>query len=105
MTVWHVATTGFDRARGSVDAPFRTISRTAAVAMAGDTVTVHEGVYREWVDTARGGTADAATACAVSHADARGTARPSGGATRGNTDAKPPLATPEPTPGRRGCAV
>ncbi|GMA91627.1 right-handed parallel beta-helix repeat-containing protein [Homoserinibacter gongjuensis] len=59
MTVWHVATTGSDRADGSVDAPFRTINRAAVAAMAGDTVTVHEGVYREWVNPMRGGTADA----------------------------------------------
>jgi hypothetical protein len=59
VTVWHVATTGSDRADGSVDAPFRTINRAAAAAMAGDTVTVHEGVYREWVNPVRGGTADA----------------------------------------------
>lgn len=59
MTAWYVATTGDDRAAGSVDAPFRTISRAAAAAMAGDTVTVHEGVYREWVNPVRGGTADA----------------------------------------------
>ncbi|UOE43421.1 DUF1565 domain-containing protein [Agromyces larvae] len=58
MTVWHVATTGSDRADGSADAPFRTINRAAAAAMPGDTVTVHEGVYREWVNPARGGTAD-----------------------------------------------
>ncbi|MBD3943511.1 right-handed parallel beta-helix repeat-containing protein [Microbacterium sp. NEAU-LLC] len=59
MTVWHVAVTGSDRADGSADAPFRTINRAAAAAMPGDTVTVHEGVYREWVNPVRGGTADA----------------------------------------------
>ena len=56
MTILHVATTGSDRADGSVDAPFRTISRAAQAAMPGDTVAVHRGVYREWVNPPRGGT-------------------------------------------------
>lgn len=56
MTILHVATTGSDRADGSVDAPFRTITRAAQAAMPGDTVAVHHGVYREWVNPPRGGT-------------------------------------------------
>ncbi len=59
MTILHVATTGSDRADGSADAPFRTINRAARAAGPGDTVVVHEGVYREWVDPPRGGTVDA----------------------------------------------
>lgn len=59
MTILHVATTGSDRADGSAEAPFRTISRAAQAAMPGDTVAVHEGVYREWVNPPRGGTVDA----------------------------------------------
>lgn len=59
MTVLHVSTTGSDRADGSADAPFRTIGRAARAAMPGDTVLVHAGVYREWVNPPRGGTADA----------------------------------------------
>ena len=59
MTILHVTTTGSDRADGSADAPFRTINRAAQSAMPGDTVAVHEGVYREWVNPPRGGTADA----------------------------------------------
>ncbi|GIG21729.1 hypothetical protein Cch01nite_24530 [Cellulomonas chitinilytica] len=59
MTILHVTTTGSDRADGSADAPFRTINRAARAAMPGDTVTVHEGVYREWVNPPRGGTVDA----------------------------------------------
>lgn len=53
---YHVAVTGDDRARGTADQPFRTISRAASLAQAGDTVIVHAGVYREWVNPAHGGT-------------------------------------------------
>ncbi len=59
VTILHVTTTGSDRADGSADAPFRTINRAAQAAMPGDTVAVHEGVYREWVNPLRGGTVDA----------------------------------------------
>ena len=59
MTILHVAVTGSDRADGSAEAPFRTITRAAQAALPGDTVSVHEGVYREWVNPPRGGTADA----------------------------------------------
>ncbi|WP_070000525.1 right-handed parallel beta-helix repeat-containing protein [Cellulosilyticum sp. I15G10I2] len=53
---YHVSIQGNDQAKGTSDQPFRTISRAAALAMAGDTVTVHAGVYREWVNPANGGT-------------------------------------------------
>ena len=56
--VLHVATTGSDSAEGSSDRPLRTISRAAELARAGDTVVVHEGVYREWVRPRRGGLSD-----------------------------------------------
>ncbi|MBL7255598.1 right-handed parallel beta-helix repeat-containing protein [Paractinoplanes lichenicola] len=56
---FHVATTGSDAAEGSKDQPFRTINRAAAVAHAGDTVVVHAGEYREWVQPRRGGLSDA----------------------------------------------
>ncbi|WP_444661974.1 right-handed parallel beta-helix repeat-containing protein [Cellulomonas sp. CW35] len=59
MTILHVAVTGSDRADGSAEAPFRTINRAAQAALPGDAVTVHAGVYREWVNPPRGGTADA----------------------------------------------
>ncbi|MDC7121369.1 DUF1565 domain-containing protein [Cellulomonas fimi] len=59
MTILHVAVTGSDRADGSAETPFRTIGRAAQAAMPGDTVAVHEGVYREWVNPPRGGTVDA----------------------------------------------
>ena len=40
------------------DHPFKTISAAAAVALPGDTITVHAGIYREWVNPPRGGTSD-----------------------------------------------
>jgi len=43
---------------GSKHRPFRTISEAARVAQAGDKVCVRPGVYREYVDPARGGTDD-----------------------------------------------
>src|SRR4029450_9573932 len=46
--VLHVATSGSDNGDGSEDRPFRTISRAADIAQAGDTVVVHAGEYREW---------------------------------------------------------
>ena len=54
----HVATTGSDQADGSADRPFRTINRAAELAQAGDTVLVHGGEYREWVQPQRGGLSD-----------------------------------------------
>ena len=57
-SVFHVATTGSDSADGSPDRPLRTINRAAELAQAGDTVVVHEGVYREWVRPRRGGLSD-----------------------------------------------
>ena len=54
-TELHVATTGADDGDGSADRPLRTINRAAALAVAGDTVVVHGGEYREWVQPQRGG--------------------------------------------------
>src|SRR5919112_2070079 len=54
----HVATTGSDSAEGSDDQPLRTIGRAAAIARPGDTVVVHGGEYREWVQPQRGGLSD-----------------------------------------------
>lgn len=52
---YHVSVNGNDSNNGSLEAPFCTISKAAQIAAAGDTVTVHEGVYREWVRPAHGG--------------------------------------------------
>ena len=56
--VYHVAVSGCDTAEGSREHPFRTISRAASMAAAGDRVVVHEGVYREWVRPRQGGLSD-----------------------------------------------
>jgi hypothetical protein len=55
---FHVSTRGSDTHDGSPQRPFKTISAAAAVAGPGDTITVHEGVYRERINPPRGGTSD-----------------------------------------------
>ena len=52
---YHVSPTGNDAGTGCLDQPFRTINHAAQVALPGDTVTVHNGVYREWVNPLNGG--------------------------------------------------
>jgi len=47
---YHVAKSGSDQGQGTVQNPFLTINKAATIAVAGDTITVHEGVYREWVN-------------------------------------------------------
>ncbi len=54
----HVGSTGSDSGFGSAEQPYRTINKAAAVAQPGDTVIVHGGTYREWVQPARGGTSE-----------------------------------------------
>lgn len=54
----HVAKSGSDDNAGTAKAPFLTISQAARVAQPGDTILIHEGTYREWVQPARGGTSD-----------------------------------------------
>lgn len=56
--IYHVSVHGNDRAKGSEQAPFRTINHAAKIASPGDTVKVHGGVYREWVDPKNGGLND-----------------------------------------------
>ena len=53
--IYHVAKTGCDTNPGTQERPFFTIQRAADIAAAGDTVIVHEGVYREWVKPKWGG--------------------------------------------------
>ena len=55
---YHVAMTGSDQGNGTRQQPFRTIAAAARVAMPGDRITVHAGVYRERVDPPRGGTSE-----------------------------------------------
>jgi hypothetical protein len=52
---YHVAKTGIDKNPGSAEAPFLTIQAAANIVQPGDVITVHEGVYREWVKPPRGG--------------------------------------------------
>ena len=52
---YHVAKNGCDYGRGTKEEPFATIQRAASLAMPGDTVIVHRGEYREWVDPKMGG--------------------------------------------------
>ncbi|MDR2571138.1 MAG: right-handed parallel beta-helix repeat-containing protein [Oscillospiraceae bacterium] len=54
---YHVSKTGSNRSTGACDEPFLTISKAASVALPGDTITVHEGIYREWVSPRHGGNA------------------------------------------------
>lgn len=49
MREYHVSVNGCDMAEGTKERPFRTISKAAEMAQAGDCVVVHEGTYREWV--------------------------------------------------------
>lgn len=49
---------GKDGNTGSVSKPFKTISEAVKHAFPGDTITVHSGTYREWVNPIRGGESD-----------------------------------------------
>jgi len=55
---YHVSVKGNDNATGTELSPFRTIGRAALAAYPGDVITVHAGVYREWVNPPRGGDCD-----------------------------------------------
>ena len=57
-TTFYVATTGNDADRGTVSSPLRTIQRAADQAQPGDTIIVHQGLYRERVSPPRGGTSN-----------------------------------------------
>lgn len=58
-TEYHVSKAGLDGNPGTKAEPFMTISAAAQVAQPGDTVTVHEGLYRERVNPPRGGASNA----------------------------------------------
>ena len=57
--IYHVSKLGSDQNDGSLQNPFYTINHAAQIAQSGDTVQVHSGTYREWVDPKFGGTSDA----------------------------------------------
>ena len=52
---YHVSKKGSDSNIRSKEEPFKTISKAIEHAYPGDTITVHEGVYREWLNPLRGG--------------------------------------------------
>lgn len=52
---FHVSVNGSDANEGSLNSPFLTISKAASLALAGDSVIIHEGTYREWVSPENGG--------------------------------------------------
>lgn len=52
---YHVSPKGSDANEGTFGLPFKTINWAAQVALPGDTVTVHNGTYREWVNPLSGG--------------------------------------------------
>ena len=56
--IYHVAKDGSDRNQGDERQPFLTIQRAADEAVAGDTILVHAGEYREWVKPRYGGLDD-----------------------------------------------
>jgi hypothetical protein len=56
---WHVAGSraeASDDNPGTAQKPWKTISKAAAILEPGDTVMIHGGTYREYVQPARGGT-------------------------------------------------
>lgn len=54
----HVAKTGNDHHDGTAERPLLTINHAAQIAQPGDTVIVHEGEYREWVNPKNAGLSD-----------------------------------------------
>ena len=56
--IYYVSANGNDCNDGTKNAPFKTINRAASVAVAGDTVRVFGGTYREWVNPKNGGTSE-----------------------------------------------
>lgn len=55
---FHVSPNGCDTYSGTATRPFKTIQKAAGLAMAGDIITVHEGIYREYVNPINGGTGE-----------------------------------------------
>lgn len=55
---YYVSVNGCDQWSGSENRPFKTIQQASDFAQPGDTITVKEGIYREWINPKRGGTSD-----------------------------------------------
>lgn len=55
---YHVSKLGNDKNLGDSQNPFLTINHAAQIAVAGDTVIVHSGEYREWVNPKNSGESD-----------------------------------------------
>jgi alpha-L-arabinofuranosidase len=55
---YHVSVKGSDSNDGTLSRPFRTIMAAVNLAMPGDVITVHAGVYREQITPLRGGTSE-----------------------------------------------
>jgi len=55
---YHVSVNGKDTNNGTPEMPFRTIMAAVNAAFPGDTITVHTGTYREWINPLRGGTSE-----------------------------------------------
>ena len=55
---YHVSKKGSNSNNGSRQSPFLTIEQAIIFAFPGDTITVHTGTYREWVNPRRGGASD-----------------------------------------------
>ncbi|WP_316790022.1 right-handed parallel beta-helix repeat-containing protein [Pedobacter frigoris] len=55
---YHVSVNGSDTDLGTIENPFKTITAAAGMAMPGDVITVHAGVYREQITPPRGGNSD-----------------------------------------------
>ena len=53
---YYVSKGGSDANPGTREAPFLTVGKAAAMAWPGDVITVHAGIYREWVSPAHPGT-------------------------------------------------
>lgn len=56
--IYYVSTNGNDCALGTQADTFRTINPAAKIEVAGDTVRVYGGTYREWIEPQSGGTND-----------------------------------------------
>ena len=55
---YHVSLSGSDENDGTSAKPFLTIGKAAVIALPGDVITVHSGIYREQVTPPRGGNSD-----------------------------------------------